>query len=293
MDFQLVIDAKAGIAETPVWDGRAGRLYWTDVAEGDIHGWHRQTGEEQVWHTGKMIGSAVPCEDEGKMFCALDGGLFLLDFETSKLELICNPDERPGYRYNDSRVDAKGRVFTSSVSKVYGSDDYQPDMQGNFYMVDTDGTVTLLVEGVNQYNGIVWNKEGTKMYVVDTWNFKLMMFPYDLERGPTWDPECVLDLKEMGMPDGMSIDEEDSLYICHWSGRISVWDKDLKLADTITLPVGNVCCGGFGGDDGKDFYVASASWGYTDEDFEKNPGAGGIFAARSETAGRGDFFYPG
>ena len=293
MDFELLIDAKAGIAETPIWDGRTGRLYWTDVATGDIHAWHKETGEGQVWHTGRAIGSAVPCEDEGKMFCALDGGLFLFDLETGGLEPICDPDGRPGYRYNDSRIDERGRAFTSSVSAAYGSDEYQPDMKGNFYMVDTDGSVTTLVEGVNQYNGIVWNKEGTKMYVVDTWGLKLMAFPYDIERGPTGDPECVLDLKEFGMPDGINIDEEGSLYICHWTGRISVWDRELKPAGTIPFPVEFVCCGGFGGDDGKDYYVASSSWKYTDADFEKNPGAGGVFVARSEIAGRGDFFYKG
>ena len=292
MEFELLIDAKAGIAETPVWDGRVGRLYWTDVMTGDIHGYDPQSGTELLWETGRAIGSAIPCEDAGKLFCALEDGLFVLDLDAGKYELVCNPDGRTGFRYNDSRIDAKGRILTSTVSKLYGTDEYRPDLLGRFYLVDTDGTVVTLADEVNQYNGIAWNQDSTKMYVVDTHNSKLLMFPYDIERGPTEDSICALDLDEFGMPDGLSIDAEDTLYICHWSGKISVWDKDLKHIDTIIFPVDYVCCGGFGGPDGKEFFVASSSWNYTDADFKRNPGAGGIFAGRSETPGRPENFYP-
>jgi len=291
MDFKLLIDAKVGIAETPIWDSRIGQLYWTDVGTGDIYRYDPEEGTQEVWKTGKMIGSAIPTDDPDKMFCALDGGLFLFDLETEKLKFLCDPDERPDYRYNDSRIDAKGRIFTSSVSTVYGSDDYTPDMKGNFYMVDKDGTVTELVSGVNQYNGIVWNKDNTKMIVVDTYNYKLLVFPYDIERGPTGPCEKEVDVEAFGMPDGVSIDEEDNLYVCHWAGKVSVWDKDLNNTGIVDFPVEYAACGGFGGADMRDFYVASASWGYTEEELDKNPGAGGIFIARVETAGRPDYFY--
>ena len=291
MDFRLLADAKVGIAETPVWDSRIGQLYWTDVATGDIHLYDPRAGTEKMWKTGKAIGSAIPCDDAEKMFCALDGGLFLLDLRTGALELIRNPDTRPDYRYNDSRIDAKGRILTSSVCKLYGTDAYRPDMRGNFYMVDTDGTVTVLVEGVNQYNGIVWNKDNTKMFVVDTYGSKLLVFPYDIERGPTGGCEQEISLEHIGMPDGISIDEDDMLYICHWAGRISLWDKGLNHVRDITFPVEYVCCGGFGGPDMRDFFVATSALNYTEKEFEANPGAGGLFVARAETAGRPDNFY--
>ena len=291
MDFNLMIDAKAVVAETPVWDSRIGQLYWTDFVAGDIHLYDPETKTEKIWKTGRGIGTAIPCDDPDKMFCALEGGLFLLDLKTNALDLICNPDPRPDYKYNDSRIDARGRILTSSVSRLYGSDDYKPDMLGNFYMVDTDGTIKTLVEGINQYNGIVWNKSGTKMFVVDTYNSKLLVFPYDTELGPTGGCELEIDLGPVGMPDGISIDEQDNLYICHWTGRISVWDRNLNLTKEIGFPVGFVCCGGFGGSDMRDFYVATSSWGYSENDFEENPGAGGLFVARSEIIGRPDYFY--
>ncbi len=291
MHFKLVIDANAGIAETPVWDKRKNGLFWTDVSTGDIHFYTPKHDKEIVYHTGKAIGSAIPCDDPDRLFCALDGGLFLYNLTSGELELICNPDERPDYRYNDSRIDAMGRIITSSVSKNYGSASYSPDMKGNFYVVDTDGSISIIEGGINQFNGIVWNTNNSKMFVVDTFNNLLLVYPYDINKGPTGSRTEEVDLSALGMPDGISIDEEENLYICHWTGKISVWNKELNLKKVISFPVEYVACGGFGGIDMKDFYVATASFNYTDEDFKNNPGAGGLFVASSEVAGRPDHFY--
>ena len=44
---------------------------------------------------------------------------FILDFATGSLELVAAPQPNTGeYRYNDTRCDAAGRIFTSSVSKA-------------------------------------------------------------------------------------------------------------------------------------------------------------------------------
>jgi sugar lactone lactonase YvrE len=90
------------------------------------------------------------------------------------------------------------------------------------------------------------------------------------------------------MPDGLNVDTEGNIYVSHWSGRISVWDKNHKLITDIRFPVEQACCGGFGGEDLKDFYVATARYAFTEEQFKKRNGAGGIFLARSEFTGIAD-----
>ncbi len=105
-------------------------------------------------------------------------------------------------------------------------------------------------------------------------------------------PKERLDLSDIGMPDGLSIDSRDVLYICHWAGKISVWDKTLSLMSIIDFPVDQVCCGGFAGAAMTDFYVASARYAYTPEQMADRRGAGGLFKASIETAGVGDYFYP-
>jgi sugar lactone lactonase YvrE len=292
-DFSLVIDAGVTIAETPIWDSRVKKLYWTDLFTGFVHRYDPLTGKDERFKTlDSPIGSAVPSDDPDKLLVALDSGLYLLNLKTEGLQRIVNPEPgRPENCFNDVRVDAAGRIIGSTTAKIYGMPGYTPDMTGNFYLVDTGGSVKILAENIAHYNGIVWNGANTKMFVVDSFNEKLLAWNYDIEKGPLGDSETAIDLGEFGNPDGISIDTEDNLYICHWTGKISVWDKNLKLKESIPFPVPFVCCGGFGGEDFSDFYVASATWDYTPEEASRHLGAGGIFMAKNAVRGVADHFY--
>jgi sugar lactone lactonase YvrE len=293
MEFKLIHDANVVLAETPVWDKRNGCLYWTDLFKGDIFEFNPSTKKERKWSTGKLIGSAVPSSDPGKIFAALEDGMYLLDKATGNLSLIADPE--PGNsqnRYNDSRIDPRGRIFASSVAKTYATPEFSEDQKGAFYMIEQNGKVTTIVDGIIQYNGIVWTSDNKKMYVIDTYNRLLLEWDYDLDKGPLGKSRIAIDFNgKQETPDGMSIDIEGNLYICHWKGLISVWDKNLVWKEDISFPVEQVCCGGFGGEDMKDFYVASARMGYTDEQLADRKGAGGLFLARSPIEGRPDYFF--
>ncbi len=292
MEFKLLIDSKFSIAETPIWDGDIDRLYWTDLFTGDVHRYDPAAGTDECFATGGIIGSAVPCVDKSRVLAVIEDGAFLLDLTTGEKRLVADPENgNPKNRYNDSRCDARGRLFMSSVAKTYGTDAYTPDQTGAFYMVDTDGTVSTVVDGIQQYNAMVWTGDDRTLLVADTYHEKLLAFDYDIDKGPVSGPREVLDFAgKQGMPDGLSIDVEDNIYICHWSGVISVWDKDFRHLRDIPFPVEQIACGGFGGRDMRDFYVAAAAYCYTEADFLKNPGAGGLFVARSQIQGRGDHF---
>jgi len=294
MQFELLLDYGVELAETPIWDPRIGKWYWTDLFKGTVYRYTPENEESEKWETGGRIGAAIPCKDNtNTLLCVTENGAHYLDLTTGKLTLIVDPENgNPLNQYNDSRVDAAGRLFMSSVARLYGTEAYTPDMLGALYMVDADRkTVSCIVEGIQQYNTIAWNTQSTRMYAVDTYNQKLLSFPYDLSKGPVGGSEIVLDLAPYGTPDGLSFDIEDNLYICHWSGKITVWSSELSFVREIPFPVEYVCCGGFGGADMCHFIVASSKYCYTDEQLARNKGAGGLFIARSDIPGRPDYFY--
>jgi len=154
MKFELALDAKCVIGETPIWNPRIKKLYWADLFKGGVHRYDPATGIDEVVETGMMIGAAIPCETEGKLMVAVDEGMMLLDFATGNLELICAPEPNTGaLRYNDTRCDKAGRIFTSTMSKLYTESEFDPDkMTGKFYMIDVDGKVVTLVDKLVQYN---------------------------------------------------------------------------------------------------------------------------------------------
>jgi sugar lactone lactonase YvrE len=294
MEFRLALDSRTVLAETPIWDSRLRKLYWTDLFSGTVHRYDPSTGIDDRAETHSLIGAAIPCDTVGKLLVAVDDGMMLLDFESGRMDLIAVPQPNTGeFRYNDTRCDAAGRIFTSTVSKKYADPDFDPEtMTGKFYMVDVDGTVVTLVDKIIQYNTIFFNSENRNLYAVDTFHKKLLRFDYSLERGARGEPQPVIEFDEM--PDGVAVDSEDHIYVCHWSDKrqISVWSlKDYALVRTIPFPVKHICCPGFGGDDMKDFYVATSRFWLPDGDSDLEAGAGGLFVARSEIPGRPEHFY--
>jgi sugar lactone lactonase YvrE len=294
MEFELALDCKVVLAETPIWDPRIKRLYWTDLFTGAVHRYDPLTGLDEKVETGSVIGSAIPCDTVGKLLVAVDDGMMLLDFETGKLESVAVPQPNTGeFRYNDTRCDSIGRIFTSSVSKAFTEPNFDPEtMTGKFYMVEPDGTVVTLVDRLVQYNTIFLDSQNKNLYAVDTYCKTLLRFDYSLEKGASGTPEVVIQFEDM--PDGVSVDVEDNIYVCHWSDKkhITVWSlKDYSLVKTIPFPVKNICCGGFAGDDMRDFYVATSNFWLAENDPDHAAGAGSIFKARSEVAGLPEHFY--
>jgi sugar lactone lactonase YvrE len=295
MEFKLAIDSRVMLAETPIWDSRLKKLYWTDLFEGTVHRYNPVTGEDEKVETHSLIGSAIPCTTIDKLLVAVDDGMMLLDFNTGQLELVAAPQPNTGeFRYNDTRCDAAGRIFTSSVSKAYTEPDFDPDtMAGKFYMINPDGTVVTLVDKIVQYNTIFFDSANQNLYVVDTYFKKLLRFDYSLEAGARGKPEVVIEFEDM--PDGVAVDALDNIYVCHWSDkrRITVWSlKDYSLVRVIPFPVKHICCPGFGGEDMCDLYVATSKFWLPEGDQDFETGAGGIFLTRSETAGLPEHFYP-
>ena len=294
MQFELAIDAKVMLAETPIWDPRIKKLYWTDLFSGTVHRYDPVTGADERVETNSMIGSAIPCDTVGKLLVAVDDGMMLLNFETGKLELVVQPQPNTGeFRYNDTRCDAVGRIFTSTVSKFYTEPHFDPDkMAGKFFMIDTDRSVVTLVDKLVQYNTIFFDNKNENLYAVDTYYKKLLRFNYSLDKGASGSPEVVIEFEDM--PDGVVVDMEDQIYVCHWSEKkhITVWSlKDYSFVKSIPFPVKNICCGGFAGDTMQDFYAATSLFWLPEGDSDFAAGAGGIFKAQSSIPGCPENFF--
>ena len=82
------------------------------------------------------------------------------------------------------------------------------------------------MKGVSISNGLCWSKDDKTFYYIDTLEFRVDAFDYDIETGSVSNRRTVFDFganKIKGFPDGMAIDNQDNLWIaCFAGGQVSI-----------------------------------------------------------------------
>ncbi|XP_055844650.1 regucalcin-like [Episyrphus balteatus] len=151
-------------------------------------------------------------------------------------------------RINDGKCDPRGRLFTGTMY----SDIIVQKRTGNFYKMEENGNYKLLFDNIGISNGLAWNEKINKSYYIDSYDYKVREYDYDLNTGSFKNPMTVfnLDLQDkMIAPDGMTIDSEGFLYVAIFGGSsvLKIHPKNGKVLLNIKIPCESVTSVAFGG----------------------------------------------
>ncbi len=268
-------------AEGPVWDEETGTLWFIDVEAGAIFSAHENNVKRLP--VGEKIGTMALCRNSGRLIMAVQSGIYLMDPVTGKREKLGDPEEDlPQNRFNDGKADPAGRFLAGTLSM---DQDENPGARAALYSVSKDGPVRKLISDVVLANGLTWSADGKTFYFIDTGRAAVTHFDYDLATGDISNGRVVITVPaEMGVPDGMTIDDEGMLWIALWGGcAVSRWNPATgELLEKIDVPALNVssCC--FGGPDMSDLFITTAS---QDTDMSAYPLAGNVFIAHPGVRG--------
>ncbi len=273
---ELVIDAQAELGEGPLWHAQAQRLYWVNIIRGEVHVYNPAAGTDRCVHIGQQVGTVVPRASGGLML-AVEQGFASLDLDTEQLTLLADPEAHlPGNRFNDGKCDPAGRFWAGTM----GRGDPTPPHAGSLYCLDAGGQVTRHLEGVTCSNGLVWSRDLTTMYYIDSGAQTVDAVDYDHATGAIANRRSVVTLPvDYGIPDGMTIDADGNLWVAGWGHhRLSQWNPaDGRLLRTIEFPASAVTACAFGGPNLDALYVTTARTGLSPEALAQQPHAGGLF----------------
>lgn len=278
IEAELILDAKAELAEGPCWLADRERLLWVDIKAGHVHLLDPVTGEDRVIEVGQPVGAAVPADD-GRAVVALRDGFALLDLDSGRIEAVAEVEkELDGNRMNDGKCDPSGRFWagTMAMDGRRGA--------GSLYRLDDRRHVERMVEGVSISNGLGWSLDGRRMYYIDTPEDRVDVFDFDPATGSIANRRQFAPIDGPGHPDGMAVDAEGGLWVALWGGSRVVHFLPHGTADgSVELPVAQVtsCC--FGGPDLRDLYITTA-WEHLAPE-RRQPHAGGLFRCRPGVAG--------
>jgi sugar lactone lactonase YvrE len=279
--LELFVDCRAELGEGPLWDHRRSELVWFDIGANrmfaaDIDGViRRQRAFDQPAAAAALLGP------DG--LAVVKAGAIVTVSADWTVETRIAPFEtgRPGNRPNDCRVHRSGQWWLSSMDQA------EEAATGSLYRLAAGQLVPVRAD-IEIANAICFSPDGGTAYFTDTPTRRILKRPLDPQSGRTTGPWSLFaDVSDgPGFPDGATVDSEGCLWSARWGGGCVVRHApDGRAIEMIELPVANVSCPAFGGDDLRTLFMTTAHKGLTAEERAEQPYAGSVFAARVDTPG--------
>ncbi|UJX43660.1 SMP-30/gluconolactonase/LRE family protein [Xanthobacter sp. YC-JY1] len=136
------------------------------------------------------------------------------------------------------------------------------DPSGGLYRLRTDGRLDCVLKGIPSPNGLVLNKTETVLFLAVTRANAIWRVPL-MRDGTASKVGTFIQLSGGGGPDGLAIDEEDNLVICHM-GLGSVWLFSALGEPMLRIrsPEGHLTTNcAFGGPDNRTLFITESKTG--------------------------------
>jgi sugar lactone lactonase YvrE len=248
---ELVVDARCGTGESPVWSTAEQALYWVDIPARTLNRWHASEGHAK-WTAGEMIACIAPRADApGAWIAGMESGLFSLAPQAggtlAATALAPVAHAVPAMRFNDGRCDRQGRFWAGTMFRDMAA--ARPD--GRLYRYDAQGLSGAVVSELVTQNGLAFSPDGRTMYLSDSHptRRRVWAFDYDTADGVPHNRRLFADMAGYtGRPDGAAIDADG----CYWvagndGGCLLRFTPQGELDRTIALPMAKPAMCSFGG----------------------------------------------
>ncbi|KAL5933545.1 hypothetical protein ACKVV7_005481 [Pyricularia oryzae] len=241
--------------EGPVYDSD-GNLYVVDIPYGRIL---RIDGSKNVTVSCKWDG-----EPNGLVGTA-DGKLLIADYKQGILSFDpADGKVKPHLtRRNLERFKGPNDLILDSRGNLYFTDQGQTgmtDQTGKVYRLSSDGRLDTLVENRASPNGLVLSVDEKFLFVAMTRSNQVWRLPLH-DNGTTTKAGVFFQSFGSAGPDGLAVDEEGSLFVCHPSlGSVFVVDasgvpKARIVSGTDGVNLTNCC---FGGPEHKTLFITDS-----------------------------------
>jgi sugar lactone lactonase YvrE len=260
------------LGESPIWDSGQQALYWVDIEGQALR--RLRSGVERRWQLPAPLGSAALCGGGEAALVALSSGIWRLDLASSGLSLIVDPEPgQPDNRLNDGTCDPQGRFWVGSM------DAQEREARGHYYCLDPEGRLIRDEAGFLVTNGLGFSRDGARMYSADSARRRIFVQDYELATGRPGPRMLFAEVPAgAGHPDGLTVDDEDHVWCCHWDGwRVTRYRPDGSVDKVVELPVPRPTCCVFGGPEGDQLFVTSARTRLDEEQLRAAPESGALF----------------
>ena len=315
----IAVNDPRSLGEGAVYCPITNKLLWIDITRGKIFIYDDQHTNENIHiDLRQTIGTVVPYTSN-QLVAAVAKGICIVDIATKRIIHGFKNGNPEGHlinnRWNDGKCDPQGRLWAGTmdincngpVGGLYSFEFIEGDGDNNNNIICKKHLSNITVS-----NGIVWTKDGKTMYYIDTPTMNVDAFDFDGTNGTISNRRIVYTfpsnnddddddgndqqqqqsssttttttVKFMGYPDGMTIDDQDMLWIAMWDGWCIIRLDPIKgnIIQKYHIPSQRVTSCAFGGKNLKQLYVTTANCGLRldvgmDKWMKEQPDAGKLF----------------
>lgn len=266
-------NTKLILGEGAVWSSSRNLFFYVDIEGQKVGLVDPVSGMTKQRQLQEKVGTVVPTED-GRLILGLENSISVFDFDSEELhELIKLEPEIPANRSNDGKCDAAGRLWIGTMNKE------AKGAVGALYCFDGE-EVKKMIPNRKVSNGICWSNDSRAMYYIDSFDYNIKRYDFDLGTGTISNEKIVVQMKESGFtPDGMTIDEEGMLWVAMWGegtiNRYSPLSGELVGKVEVNAPHVSSCA--FGGANMTQLLITTATAGLNDNQLKQFPESGALF----------------
>lgn len=275
---RVAVPCGATLGEGVIWDGRTQTLLWVDIKGHKVWRWRPAArGEAVSADVGEQVAFVRLTPDEDVVILGRKSGLARYDLRDGCTDVLLRPEaDRPGNRLNDADAGPDGSLYFGSM------DDAEGEPSGRFYHWSPRGLRPFGYAAIVT-NGPTVDGDRRVLYTADTPNGRVYRHRLAADGTPD-DGEVFVRFGEgAGHPDGLTLDADGHLWVCHFGGaRVTRFSPEGLPVLEVPMPTAQVTKVAFGGPDLATMYITTAAIG---RDRETDLLAGHVFAV--ETGIRG------
>ena len=159
---ELVLDARAELAEGPLWDEDRHVIWWVDINAGRVHRLDPATGSDSAIEIGRPVG-CIALRQDGALVVAAPESLLTLNPETGATGTLARFEPEPiALRCNDGKPDPRGRFWIDRMAFDRAPGAGSLVRYGRSGPGSETGFETVL-RGLTIPNGLDWSGDGANV----------------------------------------------------------------------------------------------------------------------------------
>ena len=277
---EVLWNSKCILGEGVTWVKEHNSLYYVDIKKKKIFKLNYKNKNKKIYKIEKEIGFLAHVS-KNTFVLGLQGEIRIVDLKKKNKKISIKIEKKfKNNRINDGKTDHQGRLWFGTMDNlernIHNGSLYCLDGNLNLNQVDKNYMITNGPAFINKrcfYHTDSKKKIVYKIYL----NKNLKVISKKI---------FIKFRKNEGSPDGMTLDNYQNLWICHYNGScISVYNKKGNKLHSVNMPTKNITNCTFGGYRNSELFVTTATKGMSKKELKHFPLSGNLFKIKTNVFG--------